>query len=141
MTTTNTGDYLPSFTPPQPTPQPAHPLADQTIVITGHIPGFKRPEAKLLIKQYGGTITETVRPGCYLFWDGYERGKKLEQAKQKGVVILPTSLLADLLRHPDTAAPLPTTTDPHLLRQAEQEQRQTEATQGSMDEFLGHALS
>ena len=144
MTTTNTGDYLPGFVLPQLPPQPAHPLAGQTIVITGQIPGFKRPEAKLLIKQYGGSVTDTVLPGCYLFWDGYERSKKLEQAKQKGIAIMPSSLLADILRHPNTAAPLPAATDPEVLRLAQQAPGAASPPpppQGRIDEFLNGKLS
>ena len=142
MTTHHTTNYLPGFTPPPLTPQPGHPLADQTLVITGKIPGLTRAQAKLLIKQYGGAVSDTVRPGCYLVWDTHKRGQKLEQAQQKGIVIVPSNLLADLLRYPESAAPLPTTTDPNLLRLVQQTPGPAERPpQGNIDEFLSRALS
>jgi DNA ligase (NAD+) len=72
------------------------PFLGQTFVITGTLPTLKREEAKALIQQAGGKVTDSVSKKTSYLVCGEEAGSKLEKAKAFGVPILSEADLLDL---------------------------------------------
>ena len=66
-----------------------------TVVITGTLPTLSRPEAKAMIQDAGGRVTDSVSKATSLLVVGVEAGSKLEKARELGVQIIDE---AELLR-------------------------------------------
>jgi len=64
------------------------PLAGLTFVITGTLPALSRDQAKELIKQYGGKVTDAVSKNTSYLLAGEAAGSKLTKAQQLGVPII-----------------------------------------------------
>lgn len=73
------------------------PLAGKTFVITGTLPTLKREDAKALIQQAGGKVTESVSKKTSYLVVGEEAGSKLDKARALGVAELSEAQLLDLL--------------------------------------------
>jgi DNA ligase (NAD+) len=73
-------------------------LAGKTFVITGTLPTLKREEAKALIQQAGGKVTESVSKKTDYLVVGEEAGSKLEKAQALGVAQLSEAALLELLQ-------------------------------------------
>ncbi|HIQ12414.1 MAG TPA: NAD-dependent DNA ligase LigA [Caldilineales bacterium] len=79
---------------PEEKPEPdALPLAGMTFVITGTLPSWTREEAKAIIQQYGGKVTNSVSRRTSYLLVGENPGSKLQKAQQLGV---PTMTEEDL---------------------------------------------
>lgn len=76
----------------------ASPLSDKTFVITGTLPTLKRDEAKALIQNAGGKVTESVSKKTDYVVVGEAAGSKLEKAQQLGVTCLSEAELLVLLK-------------------------------------------
>jgi DNA ligase (NAD+) len=70
------------------------PLSGKTFVLTGTLPTLQRDEAKALIQQAGGKVTDSVSKKTDYVVVGEEAGSKLEKAEKLGI---PTLSEADLL--------------------------------------------
>ncbi len=66
-----------------------------TVVITGTLPTLSRPEAKAMIQDAGGRVTDSVSKATSLLVVGAEAGSKLDKAKELGVSVIDE---AELLR-------------------------------------------
>lgn len=73
-------------------------LTGKTFVITGTLDTMSRGEAKQLIKDRGGKITESVSKKTDFVVVGLEPGSKFEKAKSLGVKILDERELQELVR-------------------------------------------
>jgi DNA ligase (NAD+) len=81
------------------TPHPPNlSLADKTFVITGTLPTLKREEAKALIQQAGGKVTDAVSSKTDFLVAGEKAGSKLAKAKELGVTILTEEELVAMLQ-------------------------------------------
>ncbi len=74
-------------------------LTGKTFVITGTLPTLKRDEAKALIQQAGGKVTDAVSKKTNYLIVGQEAGSKLEKAQTLGVTILSEAELLALLQN------------------------------------------
>ncbi|MBO8140035.1 MAG: NAD-dependent DNA ligase LigA [Thermosipho sp. (in: Bacteria)] len=63
-------------------------LKGLTFVITGSLKNYTRDEAKEIIEQFGGKVTNTVSSKTNYLIVGENPGSKLEKAKQLGVKII-----------------------------------------------------
>jgi DNA ligase (NAD+) len=66
-----------------------------TVVITGTLPTLSRPEAKAMIQDAGGRVTDSVSKATSLLVVGADAGSKLDKAKTLGVAVIDE---AELLR-------------------------------------------
>jgi DNA ligase (NAD+) len=66
-----------------------------TVVITGTLPTLSRPQAKTMIQDAGGRVTDSVSKATSLLVVGADAGSKFDKAKELGV---PTIDEAELLR-------------------------------------------
>ncbi|MCE1255584.1 MAG: NAD-dependent DNA ligase LigA, partial [Anaerolineae bacterium] len=86
---------------PQAAPLDNHPasssLAGLTFVITGTLPGYSRDEARDLIQQNGGKVTDSVSKKTSYLLVGEDAGSKLDKARQLGVPQLDIPALIKLL--------------------------------------------
>jgi DNA ligase (NAD+) len=73
-------------------------LSGKTFVITGTLPTLKRDEAKALIQNAGGKVTESVSKKTDYVVVGEAAGSKLEKAQQLGVTCLSEAELLGLLK-------------------------------------------
>ncbi|MCL4561065.1 MAG: NAD-dependent DNA ligase LigA [Chloroflexi bacterium] len=64
------------------------PLAGKTFVITGTLPGLSREQAKELIQEQGGKVTDSVSKNTDYLIVGENAGSKLEKARSLGVQTL-----------------------------------------------------
>ena len=64
------------------------PLQGKSIVITGTLESYTRPEAEELIRRLGGNPSSGVSQNTHFLVCGKEPGSKLEKAKALGVKIL-----------------------------------------------------
>lgn len=71
------------------------PLAGQTYVITGTLPGLSRQEGGALIEAAGGHVTDSVSRKTTAVVAGTDPGSKLEKAERLGVPVIDE---AELLR-------------------------------------------
>jgi DNA ligase (NAD+) len=76
-------------------------LAGKTFVITGTLPTLKRDEAKALIQQAGGKVTDSVSKKTDYLVVGAEAGSKLQKAESLGVTCLSEPGLLQLLSEGD----------------------------------------
>ncbi|CAD5942692.1 DNA ligase [Planktothrix tepida] len=72
-------------------------LAGKTFVITGTLPTLKRDEAKKLIQNAGGKVTESVSKKTDYVVVGEEAGSKLKKAQDLGITLLSEEELLTLL--------------------------------------------
>jgi DNA ligase (NAD+) len=73
------------------------PLSGKTFVITGTLPTLKRDEAKALIQNAGGKVTEGVSKKTDYLVLGEDAGSKLEKAQSLGITCLSEAQLLELL--------------------------------------------
>jgi DNA ligase (NAD+) len=71
--------------------------AGKTFVITGTLPTLKRDEAKDLIQQVGGKVTDSVSKKTDYVVVGEEAGSKLQKAQSLGITCLSEAELLQLL--------------------------------------------
>jgi len=71
------------------------PLAGQTYVITGTLPGLSRARAAEMIQAAGGHVTDNVSKKTTAVVAGADAGSKLERAKTLGIPVIDE---AELLR-------------------------------------------
>lgn len=72
-------------------------LAGKTFVITGTLPTLKREEAKALIQQAGGKVTDSVSKKTDYLVVGEDPGSKLEKAQSLGITQLSEAQLLAML--------------------------------------------
>ena len=72
------------------------PLSGKTFVITGTLPTLKRDEAKALIQNAGGKVTDSVSKKTDYVVVGEEAGSKLEKAQSLGITCLSEAELLEL---------------------------------------------
>ncbi|HWR66705.1 MAG TPA: NAD-dependent DNA ligase LigA, partial [Bellilinea sp.] len=77
-------------------PTGPQPLAGQTFVITGTLPGFSREGAKEFIQQYGGKVTDSVTKKTDYLVAGESAGSKLEKARELGVNVIDEARLRSM---------------------------------------------
>lgn len=75
----------------------SQPLSGKTFVITGTLPTLKRDQAKALIQQAGGKVTDSVSKKTDYLVAGSEAGSKLEKAQALNLPILSEADLLQLL--------------------------------------------
>ncbi len=73
-------------------------LGSKTFVITGTLPTLKRDEAKALIEQAGGKVTNSVSSKTDYLVVGEDAGSKLEKAQALGITQLNEAQLLELLQ-------------------------------------------
>jgi len=78
------------------TPQTT-PLSGKTVVVTGTLPTLSRDEAKALIRQAGGKVTESVSKKTDYLVVGEDAGSKLKKAQDLGIPQLSEPALLALL--------------------------------------------
>lgn len=74
------------------------PLAGKTFVITGTLPTLKRDEAKALIQQAGGKVTDSLSQKTNYLVVGEAAGSKLTKATKLGIPQLNEAQLLQLLQ-------------------------------------------
>lgn len=74
-----------------------NPLSGKTFVITGTLPTLKRDEAKALIQNAGGKVTDSVSKKTDYVVVGEEAGSKLDSAQKLGITCLLEAQLLELL--------------------------------------------
>ncbi|EKQ69640.1 DNA ligase, NAD-dependent [Leptolyngbyaceae cyanobacterium JSC-12] len=73
------------------------PLSGKTFVITGTLPTLKRDEAKAMIQQAGGKVTDSVSKKTDYVVVGEDAGSKLTKAQDLGIALLSEEMLLQLL--------------------------------------------
>jgi DNA ligase (NAD+) len=63
-------------------------FADRTFVITGTLPTMKRDEAKDLIQQHGGRVSDSISAKTDYLVAGEKAGSKLAKAEKLGVKVI-----------------------------------------------------
>ncbi|HEY9300799.1 MAG TPA: BRCT domain-containing protein, partial [Phormidium sp.] len=72
-------------------------LSGKTFVITGTLPTLKRDEAKTLIENAGGKVTDSVSSKTDYLVLGEDAGSKLKKAEKLGIAQLSEAELMTLL--------------------------------------------
>ncbi len=72
-------------------------LTGKKVVLTGSLPTLKRSQAKALIEENGGEVSESVSKTVNLIVAGEDAGSKLEKAKKLGIEIIDEKGLFDLI--------------------------------------------
>jgi DNA ligase (NAD+) len=76
------------------------PLAGLTFVVTGTLPTLSREQAKELIQNNGGKVTDSVSKKTDYLLVGENAGSKLDKARQLGVKIIDEAALVGLIESP-----------------------------------------
>ncbi len=84
---------------PESTSQVPQQLQGMTFVITGTLPTLGRDEAKELIQQHGGKVTDSVSAKTSYLVLGENPGSKLDKARQLGIPILDEPALINLINY------------------------------------------
>jgi len=87
----------------QNSPASPKPLAGKMFVVTGTLPTLKREDAKALIQQAGGKVTESVSKKTSYLVVGEDAGSKLDKARTLGVAELSEAQLLELVAPGDRA--------------------------------------
>jgi DNA ligase (NAD+) len=74
--------------PPGAAPTSEGPLAGKTLVVTGTLAGFSRPEAEEAIRSAGGHAASSVSAKTDYLVAGEKAGTKLARAEKLGVSVL-----------------------------------------------------
>ncbi|MBD2139217.1 NAD-dependent DNA ligase LigA [Anabaena sp. FACHB-1237] len=74
-------------------------LAGKTFVITGTLTTLKRDEAKKLIQQAGGKVTDSISKKTDFLVVGEDAGSKLEKAEKLGIIQLTETELLQMLKY------------------------------------------
>jgi DNA ligase (NAD+) len=74
------------------------PLNGQVFVVTGTLPSLKRDEAKKLIQQAGGKVTDAVSSQTNYLLAGEKAGSKLAKAEKLGVKVISEEELMVMLK-------------------------------------------
>ena len=77
--------------------QASNNLTGKTFVLTGTLPSLKRNEAKQLIEQAGGKVTNSVSQKTDFLVAGKDSGSKLEKAKNLGITKIDENQLLAML--------------------------------------------
>ena len=72
-------------------------IAGKTFVVTGTLPTLKREDAKALIQNAGGKVTDSVSKKTHYLVVGEEAGSKLTKAQTLGITQLSEAALLELL--------------------------------------------
>jgi DNA ligase (NAD+) len=72
-------------------------ITGKTFVVTGTLPTLKRDEAKDLIRQSGGKVTDSVSKNTSFVVVGEDAGSKLAKAQSLGITILSEAELLELI--------------------------------------------
>jgi DNA ligase (NAD+) len=83
---------------PDTTPQP---LQGKTIVITGTLPTLTREEAKAIVEEAGGKVTNSVSNKTDYVLVGSDAGSKLAKAETLGISCLSEAEFLALSTRPD----------------------------------------
>jgi DNA ligase (NAD+) len=78
----------PELPAPRPVGEPSGPLAGKTVVVTGTLEGFARPEAEEAIRAAGGKPAGSVSKKTDYVVAGESAGSKLAKAQELGVPVL-----------------------------------------------------
>jgi DNA ligase (NAD+) len=73
---------------PAPVVEGDGPFAGKTVVVTGTLSAWTRPEAQEVLRQHGAKVTDSVSKKTDYLIAGEEAGSKLEKARKFGVRIL-----------------------------------------------------
>lgn len=73
-------------------------VSGKVFVVTGTLPGFKREEAKALIQNAGGKVTDSVSKKTDYLVVGADAGSKLEKAQSLGIKQLSEAQLLEILK-------------------------------------------
>ena len=73
-------------------------LAGKSIVITGTLESYARPEAEELVRRLGGNPSSSISRNTHFLVCGSQPGSKLKKAKALGVKILTEEEFKKLVR-------------------------------------------
>lgn len=73
------------------------PLSGKVLVVTGTLPGLSRDEAKELIRQAGGKVTDSVSKTTSYLVAGEAAGSKLEKARKLGIPVIDEDALRAMI--------------------------------------------
>jgi DNA ligase (NAD+) len=73
-------------------------LTDKTFVVTGTLPTLKRDEAKDLIQQHGGRMSDSISAKTDYLVAGEKAGSKLAKAEKLGVKIISEAELLEMIQ-------------------------------------------
>ena len=79
--------------------QPSRPLEGKRVVITGTLPTLSRKEAKQLIEQHGGKVSDRVSAQTDYLVVGENPGSKLERAQSLGIPRLNETELIEMCQY------------------------------------------
>jgi BRCA1-like protein len=110
----------------------ALPLADQTVVVTGEVPGMDRDAARAAVRALGGTVGAGVTRHADLLVVGAGAGAaKLRKAAELGVRQLPADAFAALVRAPQSWDGSPVGTVPSAPAEPPVQARRTTGGHGA----------
>ncbi len=95
----------PAGAPATPPSAAAGPLAGKTFVLTGTLPTLTRDAASALIRQAGGTVSNSVSKNTDYVLAGENPGSKLDKARALGVPILDEAQFRKLLQEAGISPP------------------------------------
>lgn len=81
------------------------PLAGKTVVLTGTLPTLTRDEASALIRQAGGTVSNSVSKHTDYVLAGENPGSKLDKARALGVPVIDEAQFRKLLKEAGISLP------------------------------------
>lgn len=73
-------------------------LSDKKIVLTGSLPTLKRSQAKQLIEQHGGEVSDSISKSVNLVVAGEDAGSKLAKAQKLAIEIIDETKLLELIK-------------------------------------------
>lgn len=76
-------------------------LSDKTFVITGTLPSMSRDEAKALIIENGGKVSDSISKKTTYLLAGEKAGSKLEKAKALNITVISQQELLDMINGKD----------------------------------------